>query len=76
MEMAEEYGLNCMGENDDNKDEDDDDEGNAAAPPATVLPAAMLEEIVEDEGPVEMIPKQEALVPHEVILAYAEPEMP
>jgi hypothetical protein len=30
MEMAEEYGLNCMGENDD--DEDDGDEGNVAAP--------------------------------------------
>ncbi len=29
LEMAEEYGLNCMGENDDDKDEDDDDEGNA-----------------------------------------------
>jgi hypothetical protein len=28
MEMAEEYGLNHMGEND-----DDDDEGNAVAPP-------------------------------------------
>jgi hypothetical protein len=32
MEMAEEYGLNCMRENDDNEDEDDDDEGNAVAP--------------------------------------------
>jgi phage portal protein BeeE len=32
MEMAEEYGLNCMGENDDDKDEDDDDEGNTVAP--------------------------------------------
>jgi hypothetical protein len=31
MEMAEEYGLNHMGEND---DEGDDDEGNAVAPPA------------------------------------------
>jgi hypothetical protein len=30
MEMAEEYGLNRMGENDD--DEDDNDEGNAIAP--------------------------------------------
>jgi chromosome segregation ATPase len=30
MEMAEEYGLNRMGEND-----DDDDEGNAVAPPYT-----------------------------------------
>jgi hypothetical protein len=27
MEMAEEYGLNHMGESDDNEDEDDDDEG-------------------------------------------------
>jgi hypothetical protein len=46
MEMAEEYGLNHMGENDDDKDEDDDDddddddEGNAVAPPT---PAAMPE---------------------------------
>jgi hypothetical protein len=35
MEMAEEYGLNRMGENDDNEDEDDDDEGNAVTPPCT-----------------------------------------
>jgi hypothetical protein len=34
MEMAEENGLNRMGENNDNKDEDDDDEGNAVAPPS------------------------------------------
>jgi hypothetical protein len=33
--MAEEYGLNYMGENDDDEDEDDDDEGNAIAPPAS-----------------------------------------
>jgi hypothetical protein len=32
MEMAEEYGLNCIGENDDDEDEDDGDEGNVAAP--------------------------------------------
>jgi hypothetical protein len=32
IEMAEEYGLNHMGENDDDKDEDDDDKGNVAAP--------------------------------------------
>jgi hypothetical protein len=29
-ELREEYGLNCMGENDDN--EDDDDEGNTITP--------------------------------------------
>jgi hypothetical protein len=32
LEMAEEYGLNRMGENDDDEDENNDDEGNAIAP--------------------------------------------
>jgi hypothetical protein len=73
MEMAEEYGLNRVGENDDDKDEDD--EGNAVAPPAPA-PAAVPEEIVKEEAPVEMVPKQEAPVTHEVILADAEPEPP
>jgi hypothetical protein len=52
MEMAEEYGLNRMGENDD--DEDEDDEGNAIAPRA---PAAVPEEFVEEEAPVENGPQ-------------------
>jgi hypothetical protein len=52
LEMAEEYGLNHMGENDDDEDEDDDNEGNTVAPPAPA-PAAVLEEIVEGEDPVE-----------------------
>jgi hypothetical protein len=34
LEMVKEYGLNRMGENNDDEDEDDDDEGNAVAPPA------------------------------------------
>jgi hypothetical protein len=34
LEMAEEYGLNRMGENDDDENENDNDEGNAATPPA------------------------------------------
>jgi hypothetical protein len=51
LEMAEEYGLNRMGENDDDDDEDDDDEGNVIAPP-TPAPAAMLEEIGKEEDPV------------------------
>jgi hypothetical protein len=50
MEVAEEYGLNCMGEN--NGDEDEDDEGNAIAPPAPA-PAVVPEEIIEEEAPVE-----------------------
>jgi hypothetical protein len=49
MEMAEEYGLNHMGEND---DEDDNDEGNAILPPAPA-PATVPEEIIEEEAPVE-----------------------
>jgi hypothetical protein len=73
MEVAEQYGLNSMGENDD--DEDDDDELNAVAPPAPA-PAAVAEEIIEQEAPVEMVPDQEALVAHEVILTGAEPEPP
>jgi hypothetical protein len=52
LEMAEEYGLNCTGENDDDENEDDDNEGNAVAPP-TPVPAAMPEEIVEEEDSVE-----------------------
>jgi hypothetical protein len=50
--MAEEYGLNHMRENDDDEDENNDDEGNAVAPPASV-PAAVPEEIVKEEVPVE-----------------------
>jgi hypothetical protein len=58
MEMAEEYRLNRMGENDDDEDEDDDDEGNTITPPAPA-PAAVPKEIIE-EAPVEMVPEQEA----------------
>jgi hypothetical protein len=73
MEMAEEYGHNCMGENNDNEDEDDDDEGNVVAPPT---PAPVPEEIIEEEAPVEMVFKQEDPVAHEVILVDTEPEQP
>jgi hypothetical protein len=75
MEMVKEYGLNRMGENDEEEDEDDDDEGNVVAPPAPA-PAAMPEEIIEEEAPMEMVPEQEAPVAHEVILAHAKPELP
>jgi hypothetical protein len=55
LEMAEEYGLNHLGQNDDN--EDDDDEGNAVAPPAPA-PAAVPEEIIEEEAPMENGPQE------------------
>jgi hypothetical protein len=57
MEMAEEYGLNHMGENDNDEDEDDDDEGNAIAPP-TPAPVAVPEGIIEEEAPVENGPQE------------------
>jgi hypothetical protein len=57
LEMAEEYGLNRMGENDDDEDEDDDDEGNAIVPPAP-SPAVVPEEIVEEEDSVENGPQR------------------
>jgi hypothetical protein len=57
LEMAEEYGLNHMGENDEEEEEEDDDEGNVIAPPAPV-PVVMPEEIVEEEDPVENGPHE------------------
>jgi hypothetical protein len=55
LEMAEEYGLNHMGDYD--NDEDDDDEGNIIALPAPA-PTAVPEEIVEEEDPVENGPHE------------------
>jgi hypothetical protein len=76
MEMAEEYGFYCMGENNDDEDEDDDDGGDAAALHAPAPPAAVPEEIVEEEAPMEMLPEQEAPVAHEVILEDAKSDPP
>jgi hypothetical protein len=82
MEIARETGLDCMGEDDEDEEEEEDaDDGeNAAAPPAAMppphVPPAAAPEEVDDEGPMEMIPQQEAPEPHEAILADAEPEMP
>jgi hypothetical protein len=57
LEMAEEYGLNCMGENDDDENEDDNDEGNAVAPPAPASIAVPME-IIEEEAPAENGPHE------------------
>jgi hypothetical protein len=81
-EIAMETGLNHMG--DDAEDEDNDDRGDATTPPVAVAPpptptplaAAHKEITVNEEDPVEMVPEQEAPVPHEVTLAGAEPELP
>jgi hypothetical protein len=50
MEMAEEYGLHRMREN-------DDDEGNTVAPPAPT-PAVVPEEIIEEEARVKNDPQE------------------
>jgi hypothetical protein len=57
LEMAKEYGLNRMGENDDDRDEDDNDEGNTITPP-TPAPTVMPEEIVEQEAPMQNGPQE------------------
>jgi hypothetical protein len=66
-----------MGED---EEEDADDGGGAtaapaAAPPPLAPPAVVPEEINED-GPIEVIPEQGVLMPHEVIMAEAKPEIP
>jgi hypothetical protein len=76
MEIAKEYGLNCMGENDDIEMSMMTTRGTPSHPPAPATPAALPEEIVKEEALVEMVPEQEALVVHEVILVDAEPELP
>jgi hypothetical protein len=57
MEMAKEYGLNHMGDNNDYDYEDDNDEGNAAAPPAPA-PATVPEVIIKEEAPMENGPHE------------------
>jgi hypothetical protein len=78
MEIAREMGLDRMGE--DEEEEDADDGGDAAAPPATTplppAPPAAVPKEINEEGPMEAIPEQEVLMPHEVIMAEAEPEIP
>jgi hypothetical protein len=61
MEMVKEFELNHMGENDYDEDEDDDAEGNVAAPPAPAPPAAVREEIVEEEAPWRWFPSKRSL---------------
>jgi hypothetical protein len=77
MEIAKETGLDHMGEDAEDKEEDEDadDEGEVSAPPAPTPPTAAPEEIIVEEGPMEMVYEHEAHVVHEVTLADVEPEM-
>jgi hypothetical protein len=82
MEIARETGLDRMGEDesDEEEEEDVDDGGDAIAPPTDAppppAPPAIVPEEIDEEGPVEVIPEQEAPMPHEVIPANVEPVMP
>jgi hypothetical protein len=74
MEIARETRLDRLGVDEDDED-DADDEGDATAPPAAAppspVPPAVTHEEINKEGPMEVIPEEEAPVPHEVILADA-----
>jgi Fic family protein len=66
MEMADEYGLNRMGENDDDEDDEEDDDnggGDTTAPPTVVPPpvatphdvAPKVIIVEEEENPMSMV---------------------
>jgi hypothetical protein len=75
-EIGRESRLDRLGEDaeDEEEDKDANDGGDAAALPVPTPPTTLPEKI-NDEGPVEMVPEQEALVAHEVILANAKPKV-
>jgi hypothetical protein len=82
MEIARETGLDGKGEDEDEEEEEEDVDngGDATTPPAATppppVPLAAVPEEIDEEGPMEAILGQEALMPHEVILAEVEPEVP
>jgi peptidoglycan hydrolase CwlO-like protein len=79
MEITRETRLDRMGE-DDEEEEDADDGGDVAAPPAAapppLAPPAAVPEEINEEGPMEAVSEQEVSMPHEVVMAEAEPEIP
>jgi hypothetical protein len=83
MEITRETRLHRIGEDEDEEEEEEDDAdngGEAATPPVAAppppTPLAAKPEEINEEGPMEAISEQEAPMPHEVILADAEPEVP
>jgi hypothetical protein len=70
-----------VGEDEDDEEEEEDaDDGDVTSPPAAAppppTPPTVVPKEIDEEGPVEVIPNQEALVLHEVLLADAEPVVP
>jgi hypothetical protein len=80
MEIARETGLDRMGEGEGREEEETDNEGDVTAPPAAAppppAPPAVIPEEIHEEGPMEAIPEQEDLMPHEVTMAEVESETP
>jgi hypothetical protein len=80
MEIAWETGLDRMDEDEEGDEEETDDEGDVAAPPAAapppLAPPAVVPEEIHEEGPMEAIPEQEDLKPHEVTTTEVESETP
>jgi hypothetical protein len=85
MEIARETGLDRMGEDEEEEEEEEEEEdadngGDAAAPPAAAppppAPSAVVLEEINEEGPTEAIQEQGVSMPHEVVMAEAEPEIP
>jgi hypothetical protein len=72
MEIARETGLDRIDEGEGGEEEETDDEGDVTAPPAAAPPApappAVIPEEIHEEGPMEAIPEQEDLKPHEVAM--------
>jgi DNA-binding transcriptional MerR regulator len=70
MEITRETGLDHMGEDEDDEEEEEDadDGGDAIAPPAIAppppAPPAVMPDKIDEEGSVEVIPEQEALMLH------------
>jgi hypothetical protein len=80
MEITRETGLDHMDEGEGGGEEETNNEGDVAAPPAAAppppAPPAVVPEEIHEEGPMEAIPEQEDLMPHEVATAEVESETP
>jgi hypothetical protein len=79
MEIARETGLDRMDQGE-GGEEETDNEGDVTAPPAAapppLAPPAVVPKEIHEEGPMETIPEQEDLMPHEVATAEVESETP
>jgi hypothetical protein len=80
VDITRETGLDRMDEDEEGEEEETDDEGDVAAPPAAasppLAPLAVVPKEIHEEGPMETIPKQEDLMPHEVATTEVESETP